>query len=165
MAQVAESVDVLGGTLYGVGCVSFAGEQQGVETVGVPCRHFRLRAARNGGEEHRCGFAFGGAECNAEAAVFRGGQRIEGKFCGMGHDATAYAVGGDEGRGHRTAESQRGIAAVGKAAFLPDHRLPQFRDTRRVGRFVAGEAYRVVTAGLGTQCAGEHRVTRCGVDA
>lgn len=124
VAQVTEGVDALGGALYGVGRVPLAGEKQCAETIGVPCRHFRLCAARNGGEEHRCGFAVGGAECNAEATVLRRGQRVEGEFRGMGHDAAAYAVGGDEGRGHRAAESQRGVAAVGEAALLPDHRLP-----------------------------------------
>lgn len=68
-----------------------------------------------------------------------------------------------EGTGQR--ERQRSVAAVGKAALLPDHRLPQLRDTRRVSRFVAGEAYRIVAVGLGAQRAGEHRVARHGVDA
>ena len=83
----------------------------------------------------------------------------------MGHDAAAYAVGGDERRRHRAAERQRGIAAVGEAALLPDHRLPQLRDACRIGRLVAGEPYRIVAVGLGPQRAGEHRVARHGVDA
>ena len=81
------------------------------------------------------------------------------------HHAAAHAAGRDEGRRHRTAVGQRGVAPVGEAALLPDHRLPQLLDACRVDGLVAGESHRIVTVGLRAQHAAQPRPPRCRVDA